>query len=75
MKSGSAQPYLDLHRQLAEHGFDVLPADEALQEIRELRYNYSPRMEYLIDLLEAPRGFWGHAVGIPADRPTRSELE
>ena len=75
MQSGSVQPYLDLHRQLSEHGFDVLPADEALEQIRELRYNYSPRMEYLIDLLEAPRGFWGHAVGIPADRPARSELE
>lgn len=53
----------ELHAELAASGFTVVPIDEARRTTAELRNLYAAQMEYLIDLLAAPRGFWGHVVG------------
>ncbi|MCP5028427.1 MAG: two pore domain potassium channel family protein [Actinomycetia bacterium] len=55
--------FRDLYDHLAQHGFPVRAYDEALAHTTELRNNYVAELEYLIDTLEAPRGFWGHVVG------------
>lgn len=47
-----------MYEDLQEHGFDVVPYEEAREHIRTLRATYAPQMEYLIDDLLAPRGFW-----------------
>lgn len=55
--------FLDLHASMSAHGFDVIPIEEARDRARELRTRFAPQLEYLIDFLLAPRGFWGHAIG------------
>ena len=55
--------FQDLHQHLVEHGFDVLPYDEAKAATYELRCAFDARLEFLIDSSLAPRGFWGHAIG------------
>jgi hypothetical protein len=52
-----------MYRELEEHGFTLIPLPEARRRTADLRNLYAPRMEYLIDDLVAPRGFWGHVVG------------
>ena len=56
----------DMHRlydALSAHGFPMLPYDEAMAHALELRATYDAQLEYLIDRLQAPRGFWGHQIG------------
>ncbi len=53
-----------LYRAMDAHGFDMLPFDEAWERSRELRRRYDAQLEVLIDTLEAPRGFWGHSIGL-----------
>ena len=55
--------FRELYDDLAAHGFPVKPFDEALAASRELRRHYDAPLEFMIDTLEAPRGFWGHAIG------------
>ena len=57
------EAFRGLYDQLAANGFAMLPCEEARRVTAELRRKYDARMEYLIDALEAPRGFWGHAIG------------
>ncbi len=57
--------FVSLHRQLTDHGFEVLPLQEARVETLQLRRLYDAQMEYLIDVMQAPRGFWGHKIGLP----------
>ncbi len=52
-----------MHAELTAAGFDVLPLEEARAVTIEFRRSYDAQMEWLIDMLLAPRGFWGHAVG------------
>jgi hypothetical protein len=52
-----------LYDDLADHGFDLVPYEEGLAALRNMRERYAAALEYLIDSLLAPRGFWGHAVG------------
>ena len=52
-----------LREAMAARGFPVKPIDEALRSSRELRRHYDAALEFMIDSLEAPRGFWGHAIG------------
>lgn len=47
-----------LYDRLADHGFDLLPYDIAREHTIAVRANYAPQMEFLIDHLLAPRGFW-----------------
>ena len=53
----------ELYDALSAHGFPMLPFDEALPHARKLRQTYDAQLEYLIDRLQAPRGFWGHQIG------------
>lgn len=70
------QLFHELYQRLAAHGFELRPFDEARSETRELRRLYGPKMEYLIDELLAPRGFWGHRIGVRSaiGDPSRDEL-
>lgn len=56
--------YTTMYNQLVDHGFTMKPIAEARQETVELRRLYDAKMEYLIDELLAPRGFWGHKIGL-----------
>lgn len=56
--------YMDtMRKELTAHGFTMVSGEEAEQRLRGLRPQYDAQMEYLIDSLLAPRGFWGHAIG------------
>lgn len=61
---GGNEVYADLYAQLEGHGFELKPIEEARAETLELRRLYDAKMEYLIDELLAPRGFWGHKIGV-----------
>lgn len=52
-----------LYTALEDHGFPLLPFEEAVPHALELRLTYIAELEYLIDQLQAPRGFWGHQIG------------
>lgn len=54
--------FVELYDQLKAHGFDVVPFDEAREVFADLRREFDARMEFLIDTLHAPRGFWGHSI-------------
>lgn len=61
---GGPSSYLEeMLRELKGHGFKVVSEEEADRRMRELRPQFDAQMEYLIDSLLAPRGFWGHAIG------------
>ncbi len=69
--------FRDLYDDLAGHGFPMLDFPEAHAHGRALRRKFDAELEYLIDLLEAPRGFWGHAIGhrIGSQAPSGSQLD
>lgn len=52
-----------LYALLEEHGFDLLPLEEAVEHAGALRRTYDAQLEWLIDEFDAPRGFWGHEIG------------
>lgn len=52
-----------LYDTLQEHGFPMRPFDEAFAHSQALRMRYEASLEFMIDALDAPRGFWGHAIG------------
>lgn len=56
--SEGARRFRQLYDRLTDHGFDLLPYDIAREHAIAVRANYAPQMEYLIDQLLAPRGFW-----------------
>lgn len=61
--------FADLYAELSST-FDLIPFDQARAETLELRRKYDAQLEYLIDYLMAPRGFWGHSIGCKlSDRP------
>ncbi|MFV0525083.1 MAG: potassium channel family protein [Acidimicrobiales bacterium] len=62
----------DLYRELADHGFELLPIEEARNRALAIRARWAPQMEYLIDYLVAPRGFWSTDVGLQLPEPSRS---
>lgn len=55
--------FANLYETLQGHGFPMVPFEEAREHARVLREGYDARLEYLIDMLDAPRGFWGHSIG------------
>lgn len=71
--------FRQLYDQLEAHGFELYPFEEARRESRELRRLYDAKLEYLIDELLAPRGFWGHKIGVkavlPAIEPVQRRVE
>ncbi len=62
----NAQMFQELYQQLLDHGFELHPYEKARAESMELRRLYDAKLEYLIDELLAPRGFWGHKIGVKA---------
>lgn len=61
---GGDDAYKELYQELEDHGFELRPLEDARAETLELRRLYDAKMEYLIDELLAPRGFWGHKIGV-----------
>lgn len=62
-QTGNSELFAGLYTAMEEAGFDLVPLDEARVRAAEIRRMYGPHLEYLIDYLLAPRGFWGHAIG------------
>jgi hypothetical protein len=56
--SGNDELFRQLYDDLTAHGFRLRPYDEARAYARETRRAFAPAMEYLIDDLLCPRGFW-----------------
>lgn len=69
--SAEGSLFRQLYDRMEEHGFDLVEFDEARRQGAEIRSMYAPGLEYLIDHLRAPRGFWGHAIGHAAVDPAR----
>lgn len=59
-----------LYDRLDAAGFPMLGFDEARSRSLTLRRAYAPQLEFMIDALDAPRGFWGHRIGNPLAAPT-----
>lgn len=57
-------PLYQIHLQLEAAGFELHPYEDVFDRTRELRRTYAPALEYMIDAYLAPRGFWGHAIGM-----------
>ena len=55
--------FRQLYDTLGEHGFELIGYDEARANTLELRRLYDAQLEFLIDAMDAPRGFWGHMIG------------
>jgi hypothetical protein len=55
---GPSELFRDLYADLTAHGFRLRPFDEAAAYTRAARASFAPAMEYLIDDLLCPRGFW-----------------
>ncbi len=55
--------FRQLYDTLDDHGFDLVEFDQARASTLALRRLYDAKLEYLIDAMLAPRGFWGHTVG------------
>lgn len=58
--------FLNLYQDLDDHGFSLRPYDEAREYARATRYSFAPALEYLIDDLLCPRGFWPLASSVRA---------
>ena len=65
--------FRQLYDAMGEHGFPMLPFDEAFARSQAIRRTYDAQLEYLIDALDAPRGFWGHVIGHSLEAPTHIE--
>jgi hypothetical protein len=50
--------FRELYDDLTNHGFRLRPIEEAAAYAMTVRRSWSPGMEFLIDDLECPRGFW-----------------
>ena len=55
--------FRQLYESLEAHGFELVDYRAARAETLQLRRLYDAQMEYLIDAMLAPRGFWGHQIG------------
>ncbi|MEM7325813.1 MAG: potassium channel family protein [Actinomycetota bacterium] len=68
--------YTTMYQQLLDHGFTLKDQHAARAETLALRRLYDAKLEYLIDVLLAPRGFWGHQIGarIPLPAAARPQL-
>ena len=69
--------FRNIYDELSAHGFELVDFDEGRAETLELRRLFDAQMEFLIDATLAPRGFWGHKIGVrmlrlqsPADPTT-----
>ena len=58
------EQFRELYDALEAHGFELLPYDEAGRRALMFRNRYGPQLEYLIDALLCPRGFWAPQLGL-----------
>lgn len=58
-----------VYTQLEAAGIATLPFEQAVDRTQELRLSYGPALEYLIDVMLCPRGFWPHRIGLPQVLP------
>ncbi len=63
LDGGGATALASMYRDLESHGFELIPLADAEAEGMAMRRLFDAQMEYLIDGLLCPRGFWGHAIG------------
>lgn len=54
----SPRLFRNVYTELTAHGFDMRPYDESWAYAVSVRASFAPAMEYLIDDLLCPRGFW-----------------
>lgn len=57
------QQFDEIYQRLADHGFELYPKADCRTHFLALRTAYDAELEYMIDFLGAPRGFWGHVIG------------
>ncbi len=50
--------FRELYETLTTHGFELRPFDDSVEYARQTRQSFAPAMEFLIDDLLCPRGFW-----------------
>lgn len=55
--------FRSMYDELADHGFELIDFEQARAETLAIRRLYDAKLEFLIDTMLAPRGFWGHAIG------------
>ncbi|MEZ5229246.1 MAG: potassium channel family protein [Acidimicrobiales bacterium] len=55
---GDPRMFIGLYEELSAHGFELRPYDDARSYTRQARAAFAPALEYLIDDLLCPRGFW-----------------
>ncbi len=55
---GPSTMFSELYTELTDHGFRLRPFEEAAAYTLLARQTFAPAMEYLIDDLVCPRGFW-----------------
>ena len=68
-------PYLDqIYQQFTDVGFELHSFEEVFSKTTAVRRLYVPHMEFLIDVMFAPRGFWPHATGSPTFFPGQEVL-
>jgi hypothetical protein len=70
---GDPVVFRELYDAMTDHGFSMVPFDEAVERSQAIRRTFDAQLEYLIDILDAPRGFWGHVVGHTMDAATTIE--
>lgn len=58
--------FVGLYERLTAHGFQLRPFDDAVEYSRQVRATFAPAMEFLIDDLLCPRGFWSIDSTVPA---------
>lgn len=61
---------VDLYARMETQGFELIPMGDAIDEMSGLRAAWAPSMEFLIDELLTPRGFWGHKIGLVSNNAT-----
>lgn len=72
---GEPDLFRDLYDRLEAHGFDLVPYPVAVEYARAVRVDWGPKMEFLIDQLLAPRGFWcPQGVDVPLLSATHPEM-
>lgn len=66
LSGGNEELFRGVYQELEDHGFDLRPYEEARDYAREARATFAPALEYMIDYLLCPRGFWSHASTVKA---------
>lgn len=60
---GGEHVFEGLYEQLQAHGFELVDYETGRSEVLVLRRLFDAQLEFLVDALVAPRGFWGHRIG------------